>query len=465
MNDAVQKYVDKAKKKLAERDRYIREEVKKWRFDTIAVHGTYSVQEAIENNHGAIIEPILLSSAQAYRDSDEMEAAQTYQIPTWAYTRIHNPSVGYLEDTLALLEGYGVEGETSCFVTASGMAAISAAVHPLLARLAGKASEPINFVASCHVYGGTFQLFNVRRMQEQGIECRWVADPNNADEWASKIDKHTRFLYGELPSNPGLSFFDLKKIVDVAHQHGIPFIADATVATPALMRPIAHGADIVVHSVTKTMTSGGLTIAGAVISRKNIVSNIANDVMKADFANYCKLWPNRDSGASLSPLHAILTLNEIRTLRTRIDVLSQSAMKVAKYLEKHPAVAKVNYLGLESHALNKVAAKYLWLVDAEHDEQYGKPVNRFGHLLSFIPKGGVPAARKVLDGLKRIWRATDLGRIKSIATIPSISTHQQMGEESRSLAAISPDLIRLSVGAEHPDDVINDLDQALAKAK
>ncbi len=462
MSDAVKKYVDAANKKLAERDRYIRDEVKKWRFDTIAVHGTYSVQEALDNNQGAIIEPMFLSSAQAYRDCDEMEAAQTYQIPTWAYTRIHNPSQGYLEDTLALLDGYGTGVDTNCFVTASGMAAISAAVHPLLVR---KAGENINFVASAQVYGGTFQLFNVRRMQEQGVECRWIADPNNIDEWKSKIDKNTRFLYGELPSNPGLSFFDLKQLADLAHEHGIPLIADSTVATPALLRPIEHGADIVVHSVTKTMTSGGLTIAGAIIARKNIVCNIPNDVMKADFAQYCLLWPNRDSGGSLSPLHAILAMNEIRTLRTRMDAFSQASMKVAQFLEKHPKVAKVNYLGLDSHKLHGLAQKYMWLVDAKYDAQYGKDVNRYGHLMSFVPKGGVPAARTVMDGFKRIWRATDLGRIKSIATIPSISTHQQMGEEARSMAAVPPDLIRLSVGGEHPDDIINDLDQALSKVK
>lgn len=465
MKEAVQKYIDQAKKRLAERERYIKEEVKKWKFDTIAVHGAYSVNEAIENNQGAIIEPIFLSSAQAYRDTDEMEAAQAYLIPTWAYTRIHNPSIGYLEDTLALLDGYGFSGETSCCATASGMAAIGSAIHPLLVKLTRKSDEQINFVASCQVYGGTFQLFNVRKMQEQGIDCRWVANPNDLDEWASRIDKNTRFLYGELPSNPGLAFFDLKKVIDLAHAHGVPFIADPTVATPALLRPLTYGADIVVHSVTKTMTAGGFSIAGAVISRKNIVTNIPNDAMKADFANYIKLWPNRDMGWSLSPIQAILSLNDIRTLRYRVDALSKSSMKVARFLEKHPRVSKVNYLGLESHHLYEIASKYLWLVDAEYDEQYKKPVNRYGHLMSFQLKGGAQAARTLLDGLKRIWRATDLGRIKSIATIPSISTHQQMGEDSRSLACIPQDLVRLCVGAEHPDDLISDLDQALGKVK
>jgi cystathionine beta-lyase/cystathionine gamma-synthase len=138
-------------------------------------------------------------------------------------------------------------------------------------------------------------------------------------------------------------------------------------------------------------------------------------------------------------------------------------MKVALYLEKHPKISKVNYLGLENHPLHEVARRYLKLVDSEFDEHYRKPVNRYGHLMSFQMKGGIPAARNLLDGLKRIWRATDLGRIKSIITIPAISTHQQMGEESRSLAAIPADLVRLCVGGEHPDDLIADLDQSLAK--
>jgi O-acetylhomoserine/O-acetylserine sulfhydrylase-like pyridoxal-dependent enzyme len=464
MNERAKKYIETARKMLAERERYIKEEVKKWRFDTVAVHGAYSVREAIENNQGAIIEPIFMSSAQAYRDCDEMEVAQNYQIPNWAYTRIHNPSIGYLEDTLALLEAYGSDAETGCAVTSSGMAAIASATDQFLVKLTKDPAEPINFVAACQVYGGTFQQFNVRKMQERGIEVRWVKDSNNREEWNSKIDKNTRFLFGELPTNPGLYFFDLKKVVDLAHEHGLPFIADSTVATPALLRPIQYGADIVVQSVTKTMTASGLGIVGAVIARKNLITQIPNDQLKADFTTYLIQFPNRDMGWCVSPLQAILSLSDIRTLRTRVDVLSQSAMKIARYLEKHPKITKVNYLGLENHPLHEVARKYLRLVDAEYDDQYKKPVNRYGHLMSFQMKGGMPAARSLLDGLKRIWRATDLGRIKSIITIPAISTHQQMGEDSRNLAAIPPDLVRLCVGGEHPDDLIADLDQALAEA-
>lgn len=463
MNEGVQKYVDKAKKALAEHRRYIDEEVKKWKFDTIAVHGAYSVQEAIENNQGSIIEPVFMSSSQAFRDSDEMEAALAYLIPSWTYSRIHNPSIGYLEATLALLEGYGFEGETGCCVASSGMAAIASATDPFLVKRTKKSTEPINFVSNAQIYGGTFQQFNIRKMQDRGIECRWVVEPNNIDEWASKIDNDTRFLFGELPSNPGLSFFDLKKVIDLAHEHGIPAIFDTTIATPALLRPISLGADIVVHSVTKTLTASGFSIAGAVIARKQIVTDIDNDELKEDFATYIKLLPNRDVGWCLSPMQAILTLNDIRTLRSKMDILSQSSMKVAEFLEGHPKVSTVNYLGLRNHSLHNVAAKYLWLVDAEYDDQYKKPVNRYGHLMSFQLKGGISAARVFFDRLKRIWRATDLGRIKSVATIPSISTHQQMGEDLRSMASIPTDLIRLCIGAEHPDDMIADLEQALDK--
>ncbi len=463
MNDGVQKYVDRAKKALAEQNRYVSEEVKKWKFDTIAVHGTYSVLEAIENNQGSIIEPIFMSSSQAFRDSDEMEAALAYLIPSWTYSRIHNPSIGYLEATLALLDGYGFTGETGCCAVSSGMAAIASATDPFLVKQSRGSQEAINFVSIAQIYGGTFQQFSIRKMQDRGIDCRWVVDPTNIDDWASKIDEHTRFLFGELPSNPGLSFFDLKKVIDLAHEHGIPAIFDSTIATPALLRPIVLGADIVIHSVTKTLTASGFGIAGAVIARKNIVSRVGTDEMKEDFATYIKLLPNRDMGWCMSPIQAILTLNDMRTLRSKMDLLSRNSMKVALFLNGHPKVASVNYLGLEDHPLYDVASKYLWLVDAEYDEQYKKPVNRYGHLMSFQLKGGISTARKFFDNLKRIWRATDLGRIKSVATIPSISTHQQMGEDLRSMASIPPDLIRLCIGAEHPDDMIADLEQALGK--
>ncbi len=463
ITSGMQRYIDRNNAYLARRDDYIRRVVKQWKFYTIAVHGIYTVQDALEDYQGAIIEPVFMSSSQAYRDSDEMAAALGYLIPTWCYSRIANPSTYYYEWTIALLEGYGFDGDTSCCSTSSGMAAIMTAVQPFLVHKRHKVREPRNFVATAQCYGGTFQQFNVRLQEERDIECRWVIDPTNIDEWASKIDENTRFLYGELPSNPQLGFFDVAAVAELAHSHNLPLIVDSTVATPALLRPICHGADIVLQSATKTLTSSGFGMCGAVIARKNVVTNIDNDDLKRDFALYIKYLPNRDYGPNLHPMQAILTMNDMRTLRSKMDMLSRNTMQVAQFLEHHPAVESVQYLGLPNHPLHELASKYMWLVDAEYDDQYQRPVNRYGHLMSFCVKGGPVAARKFFDGLERIWRATDLGRIKSVATIPSISTHLQQGEAGRRLAHIPPNLVRLCVGGEHPDDVIADLDQALRK--
>ncbi len=460
----MQAYIDKNGAYLAKRDKYIREVVKKWKFDTIAVHGLYSVEDAIEDYQGSIIEPIFMSTAQAYRDSDEMACALAYMIPTWCYSRIANPSTYYYEWTLALLEGYGYDGVTEACSTSSGMAAIMTAVQPFLVHRFHNKHEPRNFVATAQCYGGTFQQFSVRMQEERDIECRWVQDPTNLDEWAEKIDENTRFLYGELPSNPGLGFFDIQQVADLAHSHELPLIVDSTVATPALLRPICHGADIVVQSVTKSITSSGFGVCGAAIARKGLVTNIDNDVLKENFAIYVKYLPNRDYGPNLHPMQAIMSLNDMRTLRTKMDMLSRNTMKVAQYLQTHPAVESVEYLGLNDHPLHELASKYMWLVDSEYDDQYNKQrVNRYGHLMSFCVKGGPEPTRKFFDGLQRIWRATDLGRIKSVATIPAISTHQQQGEQGRKLANIPPNLVRLCVGGESPDDTIADLDQALSQ--
>lgn len=455
------RYTDAAKRSAQWHQEHLKK-MNSCRFDTIAVHGIYSMQEALDFNQGSIIEPIYMSTSQGYRDSDEMEAALGYEIPTWCYSRIANPSVYYLEGVLALLEGYGTGLETSCMATSSGMAAIQSATDPFLTVEPGNSSSKMNFVATTQVYGGTFQQFAIRKHQEKGIEWRKVVNSFDIKEWESLIDENTRFLYGELPSNPGQAFFDLKAVAELAHKHGLPLIVDSTVATPALMRPLAYGADIVVQSVTKTLFSSGFGIAGAVISKKNITSKIGSDEMKANFAGYLKLLPNRDNGPNISPMNAILALNEIRTLRSKMDLFSRSTMKVAKYLEQHKHIEKVHYLGLESHPLHKLASDYLVLADSEHDELYQKKVNRYGHLMSFNVKGDAMQTRKVFDAFTMIWRATDLGRIKSVATIPAISTHSQQGEEGRKLAGIPSNLIRLCVGGEHPDDIIRDIETALS---
>ncbi len=454
-------YIEAAKRS-AEWHKANIESMKKKKFDSIAVHGIYSMQEALDFNQGSIIEPIYMSTSQAYRDADEMEAALGYEIPTWCYSRIANPSMYYLEGVLALLEGYGGNIETSCCATSSGMGAIQSAVDPFLVFDPKKPDQKLNFVATSQVYGGTFQQFAIRKNKEKNIEWRKVINSSDISEWAKLINKDTRFLYGELPSNPGQAFFDLAKVIELAHSHGIPMIVDATVATPALLRPLTLGADIVVQSISKTVTSSGLGIGGAVIARKNLVSNIDNPEMKADFGGYIKLLPNRDNGPNISPFNAIMALNDVRTLRQKIDSMSQSTMKIAEYLASHKHIEQVDYLGLENHPLHELAKKYLVLVDSEYDDCYGKKVNRYGHLMSFRIKGGGQKARDVFDGFKMIWRATDLGRIKSVATIPAISTHSQQGEEGRKLADIPANLIRLCVGAEHPDDIIADIERGLS---
>jgi O-acetylhomoserine/O-acetylserine sulfhydrylase-like pyridoxal-dependent enzyme len=448
----IRRYVDEANQ-LTARRRAFRAAMRKLKFDTIAVHGMYGVDEAFASGQGGLIEPLFPSTSQAYRDSDEMEAGLGYLIPTWCYSRIHNPTVFYLEETLALLEAYGCDVDASALATASGMSAIKQAIEPLLA-VAGSGGEPITFVSAAQVYGGTFQLFNVR-MAERGARVRWVPECGDLAAWRAQVDETTRFLYAEMPSNPQQSCFDVRAVADLAHEHGIPLVVDATIATPALMRPLAHGADIVVHSLTKTIGAGGFTIGGAVIARHELTSRHLPSEVKADYATWLKLWPFRDSGPCMSAHSAFFLLNEVRTLRLKVGFMSANTMEVARYLAGHPKVERVDYLGLADHPQHAVAGRYMRMVDD------GTPT--FGHLMSFNIAGSAADTRRFFDGLQRVYRATDLGRIKSVATLPAISTHKQQGEEGRKLAGIPPTMVRLCVGGEHPADVIADLDQALAQ--
>jgi O-acetylhomoserine/O-acetylserine sulfhydrylase-like pyridoxal-dependent enzyme len=430
------------------------------KFDTIAVHGLYGMEAALANQ-GSIIEPAYFSTAQHFENSDHLEAALAYLMPSWTYSRIANPTQHYLEETLALMEGYCFGGEVSACVTSSGMSAVFMATNPFLA-LEGCSPDEINIVATAKCYGGTFQLFKERYGVERGIEVRWVKNELDLDEWAENIDEKTRFVYGEMPTNPSVAVFDVEGVAALAHAQGVPLIVDSTVATPALMRPLIHGADIVVQSVSKSLTSSGFVIAGAVIARHDITTSMCgpeSDQLRENFALYVKLLPARDHGPGLSPFASLMTLSDMRTLRIKMDHMSRNAMRVAEFLEDHPKVERVHYPGLPSSPGHEVASRYMWLADGEDD--YGQPVNRYGHLMAFTVKAGPVAARMAFDQLQMIWRATDLGRIKSVATIPAISTHQQQGDEGRDLAEVPPNLIRLNVGAEHANDVVADLEQAL----
>ena len=217
----IDKYIEAAKKMATLRDQAMKK-MRSCRFDTIAVHGLYTMNESLNFNQGAIIEPIYMCSSQAYRDSDEMEAALSYQIPTWCYSRIANPSLYYFENTLAMLEGYGFKGDVSCCATSSGMAAIASATDMFLSVDPKNPNQKMNFVTTCQVYGGTFQQFGIRKAQERGIECRWIINSADLGEWESKIDENTRFVYGEMPSNPGQAFFDLDAVIELSHARGVP---------------------------------------------------------------------------------------------------------------------------------------------------------------------------------------------------------------------------------------------------
>ncbi len=447
-------WVAAGREMTADRQRRIRR-AKNWKFDTIATHGLYDLSQALQNNNGSIMEPVYLSTAQAYENSYALEAGLSYQMPSWCYSRIANPTNLFLEETAALLEIYGTNLEASCVATSSGMSAIRTATEPFL--VVDDSLPPPNIVACSKVYGGTFQQFSVRREQEQGIEVRWVLHPSDTGEWAEKIDAGTRFVYGEFPSNPSVSIFDIEAVADLAHIQGIPLIVDATCASPALTRPLAFGADIVVQSATKVMAASGSSVVGLVVARKNITSKVGCDEMMADFAAWVKLWPYRDNGPGLHPMGAYLTLNDLRTLRSRIAQMSRSAMQVAEFLENHSKVDKVFYPGLESYHSHDLARCYMKLVDSEE--------HLYGYMLMVEIKETSDSdntnTRKFYDGLDMIWRGTDLGRVKTIATMNAISTHQQQGEKGRQLAAINPNAVRISTGVEHPDDIIADLEKGL----
>jgi O-acetylhomoserine/O-acetylserine sulfhydrylase-like pyridoxal-dependent enzyme len=442
---------------LSERDADRREQMRHMRFDTIAVHGVYDAQAALANQ-GRINEPLFLSPAQHFAESDQMETALAYRMPAWTYTRIANPTVHYLEEALALLETYGSDVRASACATASGMAAVFMATEPFLALDASL--PPPNIVATAKCYGGTFMLFSERYGRERGIDVRWVCEPLDPNEWASKIDAGTRLVYGEMPSNPAVAVFDIPAVAALAHDAGVPLIVDSTVATPALLRPLAMGADIVVQSLSKSLAGSGMAIGGAVVARHDIPSRTGPDELLADFATHVKLLPFRDHGPAMSPFNALVTLSDMRTIRSRIDQWSRGAMQVAAWLAEHPKVERVQYPGLPSFPGYQIARRDMWLVDGD---DRGMPVNRYGPLMAFDVRGGPAAARRVFDGLGLVWRATDLGRIKSVATIPAISTHQQQGEQGRKLACVPSHEIRLSIGGEHPDDLIADLDQALGR--
>ncbi|WP_206795355.1 PLP-dependent aspartate aminotransferase family protein [Amycolatopsis sp. MtRt-6] len=418
---------------------------------TLAVRGSYDHEEAARHL-GSLSEPAYLATAQHFGSAETMRATAAGEREGWVYARRGNPTVGYLEDTVAALEGYQVDAEVSAAVTTTGMAAITLATMPFLSSAVG--ARP-NIVASPACYGSTVMVFDKRYGEERGVGVRWVEDPLSVADWERRIDEDTRFLYAESPSNPTVQLVDIPPLAALARRARIPLIIDATLATPALMRPLALGADIVVHSLTKAAGASGRSMGGAVIARHDLDLRRQPAELAADFAGYLRRGPMRDMGSVLSPFNAWTLLADIRELRSRVDAMSASALRVAEHLAGRGDVVEVFYPGLPSHRTHHLARRDMWLVDSDGPGR--EAVNRFGFLLGFRPAGGVPAAHGVLDRLRLFWRANNLGQVKSTATIPAIGTHQQIAGDD----PVPPDMIRLSVGLEHADDLIEDLDQAL----
>lgn len=418
------------------------------RFNTLAIRGAYDHAESARHR-GALSEPAYLSTAQAFPSTEALFAAAGDEHDDWVYARRGNPTVRYLESTVAALEGYQVDAKVSAAVTTTGMTAVTAATMPFLTAQAG--ARP-NIVASSACYGSTTMLFNKRYGEERGVDVRWVGDPRSLDEWARHIDDDTRFLYAESPSNPVVELVDLPALGELARQAELPLIIDATLATPALTRPLGLGADVVVHSLTKAAGASGRSMGGAVIARHDLRLRALPDEMTADYAGYLRTGPIRDMGSVLSPFNAWTLLADIRELRGRVDTMSASALGVARFLAARDDVLEVFYPGLETHRSHDIARRDMRLVDSDE--------NRFGFLLCFRPAGGVAVARRVVDRFELIWRANNLGQVKSTATIPATTTHsQQAGDAGH--APVPADMIRLSIGLEHLDDIVEDLTRAL----
>ncbi len=406
---------------------------------------------------GARAVPIYQTTSYVFESTEH--AARLFGLEEFGniYTRIMNPTTDVFEKRVAALEG-GV----AALATASGSAAITLAILNIT-----KAGQ--NFVSSSTLYGGTRNLF-ANTLKDLGIEARF-ADSNDPASFAKLIDDQTRFLYTETIGNPANDVPDFAAIAKVAHDHGIPFIVDNTVASPALFRPFEHGADIVVHSATKVLGGHGTSIGGVIVDGGTFnwdngkfpeiagpnpsyhglnlhealksMGNIAY-IIKA------RVTLLRDMGPALSPFNAFLFLLGIETLHLRVPRHCENALKLAEFLENHKHVKWVNYPGLKSHRDYARAAKYL------PDGQ--------GAILGFGIKGGSEAAVKFINNVKLASHLANILDAKTLVIHPASTTHQQLSAQEQLAAGVTPDFIRVSAGLEDIDDIIADFDQALSAA-
>ncbi|WP_415904981.1 O-acetylhomoserine aminocarboxypropyltransferase/cysteine synthase family protein [Neptuniibacter sp. QD48_55] len=420
------------------------------KLETIAVHGGYSPDPTTK----AVAVPIYQTTSYAFDDAQHGADLFDLKVEGNIYTRIMNPTTDVLEKRLAEMEG-GI----AALAVASGMAAITYAIQTI-------AATGDNIISTSELYGGTYNLF-AHTLPHQGIEVRF-ANKDDVSEIESKIDANTKALFCESVGNPSGGIADIEKLADVAHRNGIPLIVDNTVPSPAMWRPIEHGADIVVHSVTKYIGGHGNSIGGVVIdsgkfpwadnaerfpllntpdaSYHGVVYTEA--LGPAAYIGRCRVVPLRNTGAAISPMNAFMILQGLETLALRMERINENSAKIANFLEQHDQVSWVKYAGLESHKDFELAQKYL------NGQASG--------IISFGLKAGRAATAPFYDALQIFTRLVNIGDCKSLAAIPAETTHRQLNDEELASAGVSPEMVRLSVGIEHADDLIADLEQALA---
>lgn len=423
------------------------------KLETLAIHAGYSPEPT---THSVAV-PIYQTSSYAFDDTQHGADLFNLAVPGNIYTRITNPTNAVLEQRIAALEG-GIAG----LALASGMAAITYAIQTIT-----EAGE--NIVSVAKLYGGTYNLL-AHTLPRFGIETRF-AQHDDLVSLEKLIDDRTKLIYCESIGNPAGNIVDIEALAEIAHRHGIPLVVDNTVASPALCRPFEFGADIVVHSLTKYIAGHGTSLGGMVVDsgkfpwakyadRFPMLVNpdpsyhgvsYTETFGEAAYIARCRVIPLRNMGAVLSPFNAFQILQGAETLALRMERHCENAVKVAQYLEHHPQVSWVKYAGLASHPEHNLAQKYM----------KGTPAS----ILSFGIKGGIEAGAKFIDALKLVVRLVNIGDAKSLACHPASTTHRQLNAEELEKAGVSQDMIRLSIGIEHIDDILADLEQALAATK
>jgi O-acetylhomoserine (thiol)-lyase len=424
------------------------------KIETLAVHAGYSPDPTTK----AAAVPIYQTVAYAFDNAQHGADLFDLKVPGNIYTRIMNPTQDVLEKRVAALEG-GI----AALAVSSGMSAITYAIQTIT-----EAGD--NFISASQLYGGTYNLF-AHTLPQMGIEVRF-ADARKPETFAALIDGRTKAIFCESIGNPLGNVTDFAALAKVAHVHGIPLIVDNTVPSPYLCRPIEHGADIVVHSLTKYLGGHGTSVGGAIVDsgkfpwaehkqrfkRLNEPDVSYHGVVytealgPAAFIGRARVVPLRNMGACISPMNAFLILQGIETLALRMDRICDNALAIAKQLQKHPKVAWVNYAGLPDHAEHALVKKYM----------SGKASGILSFGLKSKDADPRAAGARVLDAFKLFTRLVNIGDAKSLATHPASTTHRQLNPAELAKAGVSEDMVRLSVGIEHIDDLLADLDQALA---